>query len=76
MYSTGASVAGVLCARTANQPFPHVLSTRVFEPLGMRDTGFFTTAIERPATSYQPAPDGLIVRDPPDGARGRPERVF
>lgn len=72
MYNTGASVAGVLAARAANQPFPDVLSSRVFEPLGMQSTGFFTAATERLATSYRPSPDGLIVRDPPDGAWSRP----
>ncbi|HZU61851.1 MAG TPA: serine hydrolase domain-containing protein [Solirubrobacteraceae bacterium] len=72
MYNTGASVAGVLCTRAANQSFPDVLSSRVFEPLGMRDTGFFTAATERLATSYRGGPDGLIVRDPPDGAWSRP----
>lgn len=72
LYNTGASVAGVLCARAANQAFPDVLSTRVLEPLGMRDTGFFTSATDRLATSYQPVPDGLVVRDPPDGAWSHP----
>jgi CubicO group peptidase (beta-lactamase class C family) len=40
MYNTGASVLGVLLARAAGQPFSEVMRTRVFEPLGMRDTAF------------------------------------
>jgi len=49
-----------------------VLRTRVFEPLGMRDTGFWTTHIERLATAYRPAPEGLVVYDRPDGSWSRP----
>ena len=53
-YNTGASVLGVLCARAAGQPFGEVLRSRVFEPLGMRDTGFWTTETSRLTTAYQP----------------------
>jgi CubicO group peptidase (beta-lactamase class C family) len=72
LYNTGASVAGVLCARAAKQAFPEVLSSRVFEPLGMRETAFFTPATDRLATVYQPGPDGLTVWDRPDGAWSHP----
>jgi CubicO group peptidase (beta-lactamase class C family) len=71
MYNTGASVLGVLCARAAGQPFDEVLSSRIFEPLGMRDTGFWTSDTERLATFYQPTGEGLVVRDAPDGAWSR-----
>ena len=72
MYNTGASVAGVLLARAAGQPLAEVLRTRIFEPLGMRDTGFFTTATDRLATAYRPTPDGLVAFDQPDGVYSRP----
>jgi CubicO group peptidase (beta-lactamase class C family) len=72
MYNTGAQVLGVLCARAAGQSFPEVLSSRIFEPLGMRDTAFWTQSTERLATSYRPTPDGLLINDPPDGAWSRP----
>jgi CubicO group peptidase (beta-lactamase class C family) len=73
LYNTGASVLGVLLARAAGQPLGEVLRTRLFEPLGMRDTGFWTTATERLATGYLPDPDGgLRLADPPDGAWSRP----
>src|SRR5256884_1803556 len=39
-YNTGTLVLGVLLARAAGQPLEALLRTRVFEPLGMRDTGF------------------------------------
>lgn len=72
MYNTGATVAGVLAARAAGQPLADVLRGRLFDPLGMRDTGFWTARTERLATSYQATPDGLVVRDKPDGAWSRP----
>jgi CubicO group peptidase (beta-lactamase class C family) len=73
LYNTGASVLGVLLARATGQPFADVLRTRVFEPLGMRDTGFSTTHIDRLATAYRPTPDGLIAWDEPDGLWSRPQ---
>lgn len=72
MYNTGAQVLGVLAERAAGQPFGEVLRTRIFEPLGMRDTGFWTADTGRLATAYQPAPDGLAVWDEPGGKWSRP----
>ena len=70
LYNTGAQVLGVLLARAAGQPFAEVLRTRIFDPLGMRDTGFWTTQTRRLATAYMPNPDGLAVWDQPDGQWG------
>jgi CubicO group peptidase (beta-lactamase class C family) len=67
MYNTGASVLGVLLARAAGEPFGDVLRTRLFEPLGMRDTGFWTPDTDRLATAYRPTPDGLEAWDEPGG---------
>jgi CubicO group peptidase (beta-lactamase class C family) len=72
MYNTGASVLGVLLARAAGQPFAEVLRTRIFEPLGMRDTGFWAAQPGRLATSYRAGPDGLAVWDEPGGMWSRP----
>jgi len=71
LYNTGASVLGVLLARASGEPFADVLATRVFEPLGMRDTGFWTTQTDRLATAYRPTPDGLVVWDEPEGTWSR-----
>jgi CubicO group peptidase (beta-lactamase class C family) len=65
-------VLGVLASRAAGTSFPEVLRTRVFEPLGMRDTSFFTERTERLATFYRPTPDGLVVADEPDGTWSHP----
>jgi CubicO group peptidase (beta-lactamase class C family) len=72
MYNTGASVLGVLLARAAGQPIADVLRTRIFEPLGMKDTGFWAAQADRLATSYRPTPDGLVTHDEPAGAWSRP----
>jgi CubicO group peptidase (beta-lactamase class C family) len=49
------------------------MTTRVFEPLGMSDTGFFTTSTQRLATAYRPSPGGVEAFDPPGGAWSRPQ---
>src|SRR4051812_4643998 len=72
LYNTGAHVLSVLCARAAGTSYDEVMRTRVFEPLGMRDTGFGTEDVGRLATAYQPTDDGLLVWDPPDGQWSRP----
>jgi CubicO group peptidase (beta-lactamase class C family) len=73
LYNTGASVLGVLLARATGESFPDVLATRIFEPLGMRDTGFWTAHTDRLATAYRPTPDGLIAWDQPEGVWNRPQ---
>jgi CubicO group peptidase (beta-lactamase class C family) len=72
LYNTGASVLGVLVARAAGEPFGEVLRTRLFEPLGMRDTAFWTSETDRLATAYQATAEGLKVWDEPDGRWSRP----
>jgi CubicO group peptidase (beta-lactamase class C family) len=54
MYNTGSDVLGVLIDRVADQPFESFLCDRIFEPLGMKDTGFHVpdSKIDRFATSY------------------------
>jgi len=46
LYHTGADVLGVLIARASGRPFDQFLQERIFEPLGMRDTGFSVPAAE------------------------------
>jgi CubicO group peptidase (beta-lactamase class C family) len=55
MYNTGSSVLGMLIARVSGQPLEAFLRERIFEPLGMRDTGFSvpTDKRDRLATAYQ-----------------------
>ncbi len=86
MYNTGSDVLGVLITRVSGRPFEAFLQERLFEPLGMKDTGFYVPAakIERLATSYwtnaktgewevyDEAADGQWSRPPafPSGAAG------
>jgi CubicO group peptidase (beta-lactamase class C family) len=71
LYNTGASVLGVLLARAAGEPLADVFESRIFAPLGMRDTSFWTSATDRLATCYRPSADGLVVVDEPDGSWSR-----
>ncbi len=72
LYNTGAAVLGVLLARAAQAPLDEVLRTRIFDPLGMHNTTFWTEQTSRLATAYRPTPDGLTAHDPPDGRWSQP----
>ena len=54
MYNTGSDVLGVLIARASSQPFETFLHERLFEPLRMKDTGFWVPAakLDRFGPSY------------------------
>ncbi|MEV0286560.1 serine hydrolase domain-containing protein [Kribbella sp. NPDC050820] len=52
MYSTGSHLLGVLIARATEQPLEEFLQERLFEPLGMRDTGFTAPDPTRLTTAY------------------------
>ncbi len=58
---------GVLLARASGQPLETFLRERIFEPLGMKDTGFSVppASLDRLATSYwtDPASGKLVVYD-------------
>jgi len=45
-YNVGSLLLGVLLARAAGGPLGDLLRERIFEPLGMRDTGFTATAAQ------------------------------
>jgi CubicO group peptidase (beta-lactamase class C family) len=67
VYNTGSDVLGVLIARVSGQPFETFLRQRLFEPLGMKDTGFSVPAhsLDRLVTSYMtdPVSGQLFVYD-------------
>lgn len=44
MYNTGSELLSILIARVSGKPFDVFLRERVFEPLGMKDTGFSVPA--------------------------------
>ena len=71
MYHTASDVLGVLIARASGRPLETFLRERIFDPLGMRDTGFSVpaTSVDRLATSYQVNPEtgALQVYDEAEG---------
>ena len=54
LYGTGSNVLSVLIARVSGQELPTFLRERLFEPLGMKDTGFSVPAdkLDRLASCY------------------------
>ncbi|HET6985847.1 MAG TPA: serine hydrolase domain-containing protein [Kribbella sp.] len=52
LYSTSSHVLGVLIARATGQPLEDFLRERIFEPLGMHDTGFTASDPARLTTAY------------------------
>jgi len=73
MYNTGSDVLGVLIERASGQPFETFLKERIFDPLGMNDTGFdvIWDRIGRLATSYVIDPDSgaAEIYDEPAGGQ-------
>jgi CubicO group peptidase (beta-lactamase class C family) len=77
LYNTSGQVLGVLLARATGQDLESVLRERVFEPLGMVDTGFTVPAdqLDRLTTAYSPDPDTgelFVVDDPAHSWWGTP----
>src|SRR4029077_9346172 len=61
-YSVSIDVMGYLVEKLSGMSFAEFLRTRLFEPLGMVDTGFWVPPekIERFASCYQPKQGGGI----------------
>jgi CubicO group peptidase (beta-lactamase class C family) len=79
LYHTGCDVLGVLIARAAERPLETFLRERIFDPLGMKDTGFSMpeSKIDRLATCYQTNPQtgALEIYDEAKGGEwSRPPR--
>lgn len=72
-YSIAADVLGRLIEVASGQAFDQFLAERIFQPLGMADTGFYVPPekIERLAGMYGPKPaGGLQIIDTPEGGTG------
>lgn len=76
LYNTASDVLGVLIARAAQMDFATFLRARLFEPLGMHDSGFHVPPekLTRFATSYwtDPATGERSVYDAPSGQWSAP----
>lgn len=71
LYQTCSDLQGVLVARASGRTLPEFFAERIFEPLGMTDTGFEVPASKRHrfTSYYRPGPDEgtLELADAPDG---------
>ncbi len=75
LYDTCSDLQGVLIARVSGRPLPEFLAERVFEPLGMVDTGFEVPAGKRDRFTSYYRPDragGLELADAPGGQWSHP----
>jgi CubicO group peptidase (beta-lactamase class C family) len=64
-YSHATDVLGIIASRIEGKPLHEVLSERIFDPLGMTDTGFFVSpdARGRAATMYTLDSDNRLRHD-------------
>jgi CubicO group peptidase (beta-lactamase class C family) len=64
VYSISVDVQGYMVERLSGQPFDEFLRERLFEPLGMEDTGFYVQPedADRLAGQYRPTEDGSLQR--------------
>lgn len=80
MYDIAFDILGVLIARAAGQPLETFLRQRIFEPLGMKDTGFSVPPekLDRLATCYAVNPEngGLERYDGVDDSQWRSPPAF
>ncbi|HZU75982.1 MAG TPA: serine hydrolase domain-containing protein, partial [Dehalococcoidia bacterium] len=80
LYNTGADVLGVLLARASGQPLATFLRERIFEPLGMKDTGFSVAPEQRhrlPPCYWTNFQTGVTeVFDPVEGGQWSQPPVF
>jgi CubicO group peptidase (beta-lactamase class C family) len=70
LYNTCSDILGVLIARVSGRSLPEFLTERLFEPLGMADTGFGVPAgkLDRFTSYYRTGPAGdLELVDAPRG---------
>jgi CubicO group peptidase (beta-lactamase class C family) len=67
-YSVSTDVIGYLIGKISGKPLEQFLQERIFDPLGMNDTGFFVPADKAPrlAACYSAEPrDSLTLQDDP-----------
>jgi CubicO group peptidase (beta-lactamase class C family) len=79
-YHTGADLVAILAERACGMPFGRFLEERLFDPLGMRDTGYMVpqSKLGRLSVCYSGGSDrgGFKVFDPARGGNATREPVF
>jgi len=84
LYSVAIDVLGALLSRVSANSLHDVVAEHVFMPLGMKDTGFVVTDLDRLAKPYadgNPAPEVMqdphgVINDRGDTVRFSPSRIF
>ncbi|HEV2498764.1 MAG TPA: serine hydrolase domain-containing protein [Terriglobia bacterium] len=63
VYSLSVDIQGYLVQKLSGMPLPDFMRERIFEPLGMKDTGFYVPADKwsRLATLYGVSKDGALI---------------
>jgi CubicO group peptidase (beta-lactamase class C family) len=63
LYHTGSDLLSVLVARASGKPLGDFMRERIFEPLGMKDTGFMVPAagLGRLASAYRRDPEKNVL---------------
>jgi CubicO group peptidase (beta-lactamase class C family) len=77
-YGPSVDIQGYIVERLSGQSLDVFLRTKIFEPLGMKDTGFWVDAskVDRVTSLYTYGPDKRLVRaTPPPGTVARPSDV-
>jgi CubicO group peptidase (beta-lactamase class C family) len=66
-YSVSTDVIGYLVEKISGKPFEQFLKERIFDPLGMNDTGFYVPAgkAHRFAACYSADKGGIALQDDP-----------
>ncbi|MBV8446294.1 MAG: beta-lactamase family protein [Candidatus Dormibacteraeota bacterium] len=78
LYNTGSYILGVLLARVVGASLPELLRRRVFEPLGMKDTGFYVPAsqLSRLVSVYRLEAGRTVLYDAPGASAWQQPPAF
>jgi CubicO group peptidase (beta-lactamase class C family) len=78
LYNTGACILGVLLTRVTGIALPDLLRRRIFEPLDMKDTGFFVPAsqLSRLVSAYRLESGRPVLYDGPADSAWKSAPVF
>ena len=63
LYNTCSDIQGVLIARVSGRPLPEFLAERIFEPIGMGDTGFHVPGDKLDRLPPYHGPDLALIED-------------
>ncbi len=79
-YSVSIDVLGYLVEVLSDMPFDQFLAQRIFQPLGMKDTGFYVPEdkVHRFAANYGPDENGeiTVIDKPTTSEFAKPTRFF